>query len=42
MEIVIALAVAAAVVGLVAYLRSRRGPSRRGPGAGGRPGADKH
>lgn len=29
-------------VGLVTYLRSRRCPSRRGPGAGGRPDADKH
>lgn len=42
MEILIALAFAAAVVGLVAVFRSRKAPSRSGPGAGGRPGADKH
>lgn len=42
MEVLFALAFAAAVVGLIAYLRSRKTPSRRSPGAGGRPGADKH
>ena len=42
MKVLIAIAFAAAVVGLVAYLRSRKAPPRRGPGAGGRLGADKH